>query len=343
MKELLEDIFSLLNPLLLKEEVFQQLEEILMNQEYLYIKVNSEIADILDEDYYDYSYDISDTKVLEITGKDISFDVIEEDIDRYYVSFNKKGQKEETDIVIFKTNNLTRIESATKAIENSWYTTFNSGIYWKTSNGNIFSYKGEKDLVFYQEFRIPFPLARYFRLTFPSIAPVIRDYLEYDAFSNYEEYLTKKDYCLFLKPFYISELNDIIHNKFFDDTDPNIISSVYSKKEEAYDTNNINDIVTNLIDIIGNGKVIMSYNIYQSILMYLLGYYDTLNTYGYIIKNEDSKYTLYIINIVDKVISFIPIDIDKDKVISFYNNNPLNKESFNVSEFLDHNNTRKLK
>ncbi|MCI9281423.1 MAG: hypothetical protein HFI49_04115 [Bacilli bacterium] len=253
-----------------------------------------------------------------------------------FIELKKDLETEITSTVYTKFPALSRIETI-RVIKNcGFYEDYECNIYYYDKDFNLVSgaSEEEKDLTFSEEFKIPIEFARFFRLNFKKYSKEISRYISSKKMEGLDELLTDKDYCSFLSPFYLDEFGDFINREYSKN-----VSEAYKvitgDDSIALYNHEFSLIEESLKAQIGtDGEIVISSNIYQNLIYVLLGILaDGISIKGNIIKKLNGIYTLYIVNISNNQVVFLPRILNENDLKDIYYANENNQKVEGLAEF----------
>ncbi len=334
-QKILSDIFDLLDPEIYNTAYFQELEKIILANCQIgdiTFKVSPEIYDCLKEFDYPEDLGISSEFFLEIESDDFLLKISKDENGLYIVELNIQTEDLETINEYYFSTEIAIIETTQLKKKDGYYSSFDCEVYYYFGNKlstpfNIYV-NGYKDMSFSKKFEMPQILANYFRKNFKKLSSLIAYYQETGQFSCLDPYLDTTDYASFLRPFKMSEIEDFIKKQFLYEIAGLLEDAIFNNDSfEELPIDEIDYVLDNLIRSIGtDGTCIMSHNIYQSICMYILGYIDSLDTKGFIIKKTDDGFHLFAIAIEGYKVLAIELNATEEEIKSLYDCNPLNKD-----------------
>lgn len=341
-QKLLSDIFDLLDPEIYKTAYFQELKKIILTNcpnDDITFRVSSEVYNVLKEFNYSENIEVSSEFILEIDTYGFTLRIAKTEGILYVVELKMRTKDLETITEYYFSTEMAIIEATQLKIANGYYSTFDCSSYYYCGKDLAIpldiNVNGYKDLAFSKKFGLPQILANYFRKNFTKLAPIIEFYEETGELSCLDPFLEPNDYAAFLRPFQLLEFEEFIIGQFYYEIDGLLEDPILNNAPpEELPLEEVDYLIDDLIKTIGSdGTCIISHNIYQSICMYLLGYADSLETKGLIIKKTDDGYHLFSISIQGYHVLAIEQEASQKDILELYQCNPLNEDIPELKDF----------
>lgn len=343
-KDILLMIFDKLDNTIKSDVYFKKLKDIALKEtrgNFVIFQVEKRIYDMLNENlkkFFEVAESKEDILTYSLKTNDGIIYFAIKNIDNNLLIELKMDLKDKTKGTVYvKSDNLVRIETVEITKNNGFYKDYQSAIYYYDNAYNEIATNTdeEQDVIFSEEFGIPLSFARFFRLNFKKYAKDISRYVAKRNMEGLDNLLEEKDFYEFLTPFYLDDFQGFINREF--SKDYTLIYSEMDREDVSLEicNNEFETIINNLKAQIGiDGEVIISSNIYQNLILILLGVIaDGISTKGVIIKKVGNIYTLYMVHITNHEVMVIPKDITQEEMEDIYRLNPENDNIEGLAEF----------
>ncbi len=177
-------------------------------------------------------------------------------------------------------------------------------------------------------FGVPIEMARFLRLNFKKFAPNISKYKVQKDLEYCQDMLQKDFLNSFMRPFNFGELREFINTELDNEryeTDEFIVELAEDMGYfEEVEKTNIDfkpflKVYNELVKYIGNKNVVMSSNLYQDIVIFLLDLTEgVLYTKGVIISKDNGFFTYYFVEISNEEVKVMCLPLSEDEAHSLY-------------------------
>lgn len=280
---------------------------------------------------------------LSLGNKIVSFRIIK-DNDLFDVKLVINNGDKLISINLFRDNEGSRIETVNQEIVNNVIKDYKFDVYYYDKNYRLLDDDTEKtkDKYFSVEFGIPLEDARFYRNNFKLFSEFLNEQRENKNLEFADEFFVDDKYK-FMIPFYLDEFELFMTKEMHREAcllDESLLEYEVTEAR-AFNKNKLATVLEPLKSQIGlDGEIVISKNIFDFIEFYLLGFYNSINTTGFIIKKVSEEYILYFVKIENSKLIAIPKYITHEDLKIIYNKNLENANVPGLDEFFGFNRSR---